>query len=69
MYGLSYQLVDGWEGFRAGVRQSLTSPGVGLIEVRDIVRVRETDRYRRIEGGLLRDCGRYRKQDHDGSNQ
>ena len=34
MYGLSYQLVDGWEGFRAGVRQSLSSPGVGLVEVR-----------------------------------
>jgi 2-succinyl-5-enolpyruvyl-6-hydroxy-3-cyclohexene-1-carboxylate synthase len=34
MYGLSYQLVDGWDGFRAGVRQSLSSPGVGLVEVR-----------------------------------
>ena len=34
MYGLSYHLVESWQEFRAAVRQSLGSPGVGLVEVR-----------------------------------
>ena len=34
MYGLSYQRVDSWKGFRSAVRQSMGSPGVGLVEVR-----------------------------------
>ncbi|MCH7836004.1 MAG: 2-succinyl-5-enolpyruvyl-6-hydroxy-3-cyclohexene-1-carboxylic-acid synthase, partial [Chloroflexi bacterium] len=34
MYGLSYHRVESWQEFRAAVRQSLGSPGVGLVEVR-----------------------------------
>ncbi len=34
MYGLPYHRVDSWEGFLDAVRQSMGSPGVGLVEVR-----------------------------------
>jgi 2-succinyl-5-enolpyruvyl-6-hydroxy-3-cyclohexene-1-carboxylate synthase len=61
LYGIDYELVDSWEGFRTALTRETTSSGVGIIEVRSDRRA-NLEEHRRLWAAVSESVSELRRE-------